>query len=133
MPEVPKKPVPEKKVAVAKREVAPPAKGTASFECSVLLYSFPNFSYVLNDECNLCVLCVKVCSHLRRSKALERLLLRLILIPFEFLKSLGKLCLKKKYMFLFPKENICMAKIHLLMECTLLVEFRFLLEFIFYI
>lgn len=35
VPEVPKKPVPEKKVAVAKKEVAPPAKGTASLECGL--------------------------------------------------------------------------------------------------
>jgi len=32
VPEVPKKPVPERKVAVAKKEVSPPVKGTASFE-----------------------------------------------------------------------------------------------------
>lgn len=35
VPEAPKKPVPEKKVAVAKKEVPPPAKGTASFECGL--------------------------------------------------------------------------------------------------
>lgn len=32
VPEVPKKPVPEKRVAVAKKEVSPPVKGTESFE-----------------------------------------------------------------------------------------------------
>jgi len=35
VPEVPKKPVPEKKLAVAKKEVTPPAKGTSSFECGL--------------------------------------------------------------------------------------------------
>lgn len=34
VPEVPKKPAPEKKVAVAKKEVAPPEKGNF-FDCGV--------------------------------------------------------------------------------------------------
>lgn len=45
VPEVPKKHVPEKKVAVTRKEVSPPAKGTASFESGLLpvLYYCSNF------------------------------------------------------------------------------------------
>lgn len=56
----------------------------------------------------VCSMCKQVCSHLRHSKALERLL-KWILIPLEFLKGLEKLPEEKVHVP-FPKGEHMHAK-----------------------